>query len=263
MKKLTLFLFFMLLFIPVIKAQNTILIPDSVQGNYNHYKTLGTQNDSLHINMPVKIMGIKSGVSMSDTTNLWIQKLMATSANQNTSNTHLSNIRGSDSTIAANVSTKALQQSIWTAVDSIISAQISQATANNQMLIRQSLDSLMLLQSNPYYYAHQDSVQKYLAVGDSILYDTTLAGKYAFTRCCIYDSVSTDSLQFQVVRNNIWTAFPMYNLNTGGIEVTMTPTPGQYTFYKPNGVYYFIKVRVIKMNKNAVGNIFCELKSQQ
>jgi len=77
MKKLLLSLFFMLLFIPVIKAQEYILVPDTVGGNYNHYKIVGFKQDTQHTYLPVIIASIKSGVSMSDSSNAWIQKQIA------------------------------------------------------------------------------------------------------------------------------------------------------------------------------------------
>ena len=306
MKKLLLSLFFMLLFIPVIKAQEYILVPDTVGGNYNHYKIVGFKQDTQHTYLPVIIASIKSGVSMPDTSNASIQKQIvtntstvhpdtsngwiqlelqasllglnnnlileldtvnvatgllrsinsyqanisssgATSNNQNTANSHLSAIRGFDSTEVSNMITAAIGNAIHWAIDSVI-AQLP----------------------NAYYYPHQDSGTVYLTNASPSIWINE-GGKYAFMTFTVYDSVSTDTLEVYRNTGSRLIPLPMINcwtLSTDNSIGLLTPTPagavvgGGYTTYKSE-VYYLNSVEIVLKNVNTVGNVWVHYKFVQ
>jgi len=139
------------------------------------------------------------------------------------------------------------------------------ATSNWQALIRQAIDSVITYTSNPYYSPHQDSATVYLTNAATTI-ERDLGGKYAFTTCTIFDSASYDTVEAYRFTSGVWIPVPMINCSTGSPDNTanlMVPAVGQYTTYKPSGIYYINSIKFVLKNYNTVGNVWFNTKSVQ
>jgi len=189
---------------------------------------------------PISIISVKSGVSLNnDTSNAWIQKL-----------------------INANMATSNWQALIRQAIDSVISVG---ATSAIQNAIHWAIDSVITYTSNPYYSPHQDSATVYLTNAATTI-ERDIGGKYAFTTCTIFDSASYDTVEAYRFTSGVWIPVPMINCSTGSPDNTanlMVPAVGQYTTYKPSGIYYINSIKFVLKNYNTVGNVWFHTKSVQ